>query len=147
MTNLGQTVAELEQRLQASSVERDKRRCLISHHVRHPAFEAVNRRPTCGPYSTPLSAPLCGLLGCDMAFLLRCDGTTYSPATVATSEGMEPGPANLPIDPGANFSSRAIVEKKMLHLPDGSRIDLPQHERQIHEIHGVNSALYLPAIA
>jgi len=86
------------------------------------------------------------LLGCDMAFLLRCDGTTYSPATVATSEGMEPGPANLPIDPGANFSSRAIVEKKMLHLPDWSRIDLPQHERQIHEIHGVNSALYLPLL-
>jgi hypothetical protein len=32
----------------------------------------------------------------------------------------------------------------MLHLPDWSHIDLPEHERNIHKMFGVNSALYLP---
>ena len=34
----------------------------------------------------------------------------------------------------------------MLHLPDWSRIDLPEHERNIHKMFGVNSALYLPLL-
>jgi two-component system, NtrC family, sensor kinase len=145
MTNLGQTVAELEQRLQASSVERDK---ALSHQATtSDILRLISQSPTdVRPVFDAIVRTAVRLLGCDMAFLLRCDGTTYSPAAVATSESMEPGPANLPIDPGTNFSSRAIVEKKMLHLPDWSRIDLPQHERQIREIHGVNSALYLPLL-
>ena len=52
----------------------------------------------------------------------------------------------VPIDPSANFPSRAIVEKKALHLPDWSLIDLPEHERHIHETIGINSALYLPLL-
>jgi hypothetical protein len=32
----------------------------------------------------------------------------------------------------------------MLHLPDWSCIDLPEHELKIHKMYGVNSALYLP---
>jgi two-component system NtrC family sensor kinase len=88
------------------------------------------------------------LLGCDLGFVLRCDGRTYSPAAAATPEGpmADLGPANLPIDPGANFPSRAMVEKKMLHLPDWSLIELPEHERNIRNIFGVNSALYLPLL-
>jgi GAF domain-containing protein len=88
------------------------------------------------------------LLRCDIAFVLRCDGATYSPAAVATPEGpmADRGPANLPIDPDANFPSRAIVGQRMLHLPDWSLIDLPEHERRIHELFGVNSALYLPLL-
>ena len=34
----------------------------------------------------------------------------------------------------------------MLYLPDFSRIELPEHERHIHEAFGVNSALYLPLL-
>ena len=34
----------------------------------------------------------------------------------------------------------------MLHLPDWSRIDLPEHELKIHKMYGVNSALYLPLL-
>ena len=34
----------------------------------------------------------------------------------------------------------------MLHLPDWSRIDLPEHERHIRDAFGVNSALYLPLL-
>ena len=88
------------------------------------------------------------LLRCDLAFVLLCDGATYSPAAVASPEGphADVGPTNLPIDRSANFPSRAILDKKMLHLPDWSRIDLPEHERNIHKMFGVNSALYLPLL-
>ena len=34
----------------------------------------------------------------------------------------------------------------MLHLPDWSCIDLPEHELKIHKMYGVNSALYLPLL-
>ncbi len=88
------------------------------------------------------------LLACDMAIVLRCDRNTYSPAAGATSGGRlsDMGPSNLPVDPRANFPSRAIVEKTMLHLPDWSTIELPDHEAHIRTILGVNSALYLPLV-
>ena len=88
------------------------------------------------------------LLRCDLALVLLCDGATYSPAAVASPEGpyADVGPTNFPIDPSANFPSRAILDKKMLHLPDWSCIDLPEHERKIHKMFGVNSALYLPLL-
>jgi signal transduction histidine kinase len=53
---------------------------------------------------------------------------------------------NWPIDASAYFPARAIIGKKMLHLPDWSLIDLPEHERNIHEMFGINSALYLPLL-
>ena len=88
------------------------------------------------------------LLCCDLVFMLLCDGATFSPAAVAAPEGplADVGPTNLPIDSSANFPSRAILGKKMLHLPDWSRIDLPEHELKIHKMYGVNSALYLPLL-
>ena len=62
------------------------------------------------------------LLRCDLALVLLCDGATYSHAAVASPEGpfADVGPTNFPIDPSANFPSRAILDKKMLHLPDWS---------------------------
>jgi two-component system NtrC family sensor kinase len=80
--------------------------------------------------------------------VLLCDGATYSHAAVAAPEGPfeDDGPTVFPIDPSANFPSRAIVDKKMLHLPDWSRIDLPEHELKIAKRFGVNSALYLPLL-
>ena len=88
------------------------------------------------------------LIRCDIAFVLRCDGATFSPAAAAGPDGPLPdlGPSHLPIDPGANFPSRAIVGKKIVHLPDWSLIDLPEHERQIQALIGVNSALFLPLL-
>ncbi|HEX7566568.1 MAG TPA: GAF domain-containing protein, partial [Bradyrhizobium sp.] len=88
------------------------------------------------------------LIRCDIAFVLRCDGATFSPAAAAGPDGPLPdlGPSHLPIDPGANFPSRAIVGKKNVHLPDWSLIDLPEHERQIQALIGVNSALFLPLV-
>ena len=88
------------------------------------------------------------LLQCDMAVFFICDHATYSPVVGATPQGplAELGPTNLPIDSSANFPSRAIIEQKLLYLPDWSRIDLPEHERHIHAMLGLNSALYLPLL-
>ena len=88
------------------------------------------------------------LLRCDLVFVLLRDGATFGPAAVASPEGplADVGPTNLPIDPNHNFPSRAILDKKKLHLPDWSLIDLPEHERNIRMIFGVNSALYLPLL-
>jgi GAF domain-containing protein len=88
------------------------------------------------------------LLHCDLVFVLLCNGATFSPAAIASPEGpvANVGPKSSPIDPEINFPSRAILAKAMLHLPDFSRIELPEHERRIHELFGVNSALYLPLL-
>ncbi len=76
------------------------------------------------------------------------DGNTYSAVALASPDGLIDGPlpANLPIDRDHNFPARAMLEKKMLHLPDWSLIALPEHERFIHERFGVNSALFLPLL-
>src|SRR6202166_2968525 len=88
------------------------------------------------------------LLGRDMAFVLRCDGATYWCAAMAGPEGPLPvlDPAPVPIDPDANFPSRAIVARKNLHLPDWSAIELPEYEGHTRETYGISSALSLPLL-
>ncbi|MGO9846433.1 MAG: GAF domain-containing protein, partial [Methylocella sp.] len=87
------------------------------------------------------------LTGCDLAFFLRCDGATYSPMARATPQGLQTDARpSQPIDPDANFPSRAIVEKKTLHLPDWSLLDPPAYERWVRETFGVVSSLYLPLL-
>jgi two-component system, NtrC family, sensor kinase len=87
------------------------------------------------------------LLRCDMFVLLR-EGDVYVHTAGATPEGpmANLAPERFPIDASANFPSRAFLAKRMLHLPDWSQIDLPKHERYIHENFGLNSALYLPLL-
>ncbi|MDN4988466.1 GAF domain-containing protein [Bradyrhizobium sp. WYCCWR 13022] len=88
------------------------------------------------------------LIRCEVAFVLRCDGATFSPAAAAGPDGPLPdlGPSHLPIDPALNFPSRAIVGKENVYLPDWSLIDLPEHERQMRALIGVNSSLFLPLL-
>ena len=87
------------------------------------------------------------LTGCDLAFFLRCDGATYLPTARATPEGLQTDARpSQPIDPDANFPSRAIVEKKTLHLPDWSLVDPPAYERWVRETFGIVSSLYLPLL-
>ena len=84
---------------------------------------------------------------CDLAVVLLCDGDVYEHTAAATAQGpMDLPPGRLPIDPASNFPSRAIVAKETLHLPDWSRIELPEHERNIRAAFGVNSTLYLPLV-
>jgi two-component system NtrC family sensor kinase len=87
------------------------------------------------------------LLRCD-SFILNHDGATYWCAAMASPQGPHPilAAEKVTIDPDANFPSRAIVGKKNLHVPDWSVIDLPDYERGIREMYGINSALYLPLL-
>jgi GAF domain-containing protein len=87
------------------------------------------------------------LIHCDLAFFLRCDGKFYSGTARATPEGLKSDiRPPQPIDPEANFPSRAIIAKTTLHLPDWSLIELPDNERQVHEKFGINCALYVPML-
>jgi signal transduction histidine kinase len=88
------------------------------------------------------------LLQCDRAFIQRCDGGSFRTVTFCGPDGSLSisNPAPIPVDPEANFPSRAIVKKKTLHLPDWSAIELPEFERDIHERLGINSALYMPLL-
>ncbi len=88
------------------------------------------------------------LLACDWAALLRRDANTFASVASATPGGapMELGAAVAPIDAAANFPSRAILSKSMLHIPDWKAIDLPANEQQIHAMTGVNSSLMLPLL-
>ena len=87
-------------------------------------------------------------LRCDMAVMLVRDGDVYVHTAAATPEGLvtDFAPERFPIDPNANFPSRAFLAKTMLHLPDWSQVDLPKHERWIHETFGLASAVYLPLL-
>ena len=100
-----------------------------------PVFEAIVRTAA-------------QLFRCDRAFIQRSDGASFWTVTAAGPEGSLPimQVTKAPIDPDANFPSRAIVAKKTLHLPDWSAIELPEFERHIREIHGTNSALYMPLL-
>ena len=87
-------------------------------------------------------------LRCDRAVVLLRDGDVYIHTTGATPQGpMTDFPRDrVPIDPSANFPSRAILARETLYLPDWSQISLPDHERKIQAAFGVNSALYLPLL-
>ncbi len=88
------------------------------------------------------------LMACDFTSLLRCDGATFSPVANATPGGvpLDSPERVLPVDPAANFPSRVIVSKAMLHIPDWQAIDLPAHERAVRERRGVNSSVMLPLL-
>ena len=87
------------------------------------------------------------LLGCTRAFVLLCDGDAYSVAASASPEGvLTPRTGRTPIDPNANFPSRAIVAKQKLHVPDYSLVELPEHERHVRDRYGANCSLFLPLL-
>ena len=127
----------------------ETREALARQTATSDILRVISRSPTdAKPVFDAIVLASVRLLDCHRAFFLRRDGATYSREAIATPEGLlaERGSDRAPIDPAANFPSRAMVEKKTLHLPDWSLIDLPEHERLIHEKHGVNSALYLPLL-
>ncbi len=85
------------------------------------------------------------LLGCNVAAVMLRDGGAFETIAAASPKGRyTPKTSRLPIDPSANFPSRAIVSKETLHLPDWSLIDLPEQERKVRELLGAECALYLP---
>jgi GAF domain-containing protein len=68
------------------------------------------------------------LIGCDKAFVLHLDGQRLRLAAGAGKDGLIANLADksIPVDPGANFPSRVVVDKQALHLPDWAAIELPE---------------------
>ncbi|HEX7565952.1 MAG TPA: ATP-binding protein, partial [Bradyrhizobium sp.] len=88
------------------------------------------------------------LLGCETSFIQRCDSSSFWSVARCRKEGLLPllNPRPGPIDPAANFPSRAMLAKKTLYLPDWSEIELPEFERRIQQELGYNCAIYLPLL-
>ncbi len=55
-----------------------------------------------------------------------------------------PGPNLIPLDVQANFPSRVILGKQMLHIPDWLAIELPPHEQRVRAEEGLRSSVMLP---
>src|SRR6516165_5628670 len=141
------SAADLRKKVALFKRERDE--ALARQTATSEILRAISQSPTdVQPVFDSIVLTAARLLRCDLVFVLLCDGATYTAVAVASPEGpfVDQGPTNFPIDPSANFPSRAIVDKKMLHLPDWSLIDLPEHELKIRKRFGVNSALYLPLL-
>ena len=88
------------------------------------------------------------LIACDKAFVILRDDTAFWAAAAAGPDGVIGGLSGtrVPIDPAAYFPARVIVTKTVLHLPDWSAVDLPDHERRIHASGGINASLMLPLL-
>jgi two-component system NtrC family sensor kinase len=144
---LRRRIAELEQRLQARSAERDE--ALARQSATSEILRVISQSPTdVQPVFDAIVLTATRLFRRDLAFILGCDATSYWPLATATPEGLLATPqlASVAIDPDANFPSRVIVTGKNLHLPDWSAVELPEYERMVHETLGMNSALYLPLL-
>ena len=141
------SIADLREQLDRLTRERDE--ALARQTATADILRIISQSPTdVRPVFERIVETAVQLLQCDIAVFFICDHATYSPVVGATLQGplAELGPTNLPINSSANFPSRAIIEQKLLYLPDWSRIDLPEHERDIHAMLGLNSALYLPLL-
>ncbi len=86
------------------------------------------------------------LLECDIAFVMLCDEQEFWTTAAVSPEGPLPDVVFFkdPIDPDDNLPSRAILSKDILHLPDWSEIDLPEHDRKVQKRFGLNSSLFAP---
>jgi GAF domain-containing protein len=165
---LESAVVDMESRLESTRAERDEakarqveltienatlfnetRQSLARQTATSDILRVISQSPTdVQPVFDAIVLTAARLLRSDRAFIQRCDATAFW--TVASSGPDGPLPIvesrNARIDPDANFPSRAILTKKTLHLPDWSTIDLPDHERRIHETLGINSAVFLPLL-
>ncbi|MDH6259571.1 GAF domain-containing protein [Bradyrhizobium sp. BR13661] len=113
-------------------------------------LELIAKSPTdVQPVFDAIVQTVVRLVGCETAFIQRCDGKHFwSVARCRRDDGLVTvvNPRHAPIDPNANFPSRAIVSRATLHLPDWSQIELPEFERRIQEQLGYHSAVYLPLL-
>jgi GAF domain-containing protein len=147
-------VADLRQenaRLQAENARlfNETKEALARQTATSDILRVISQSPTdVQPVFDAIVLTAARLLRCDRAFIQRCEAGSYWTVASAGLEGPRPitQSSKAPIDPEANFPSRAILAKKTLHLPDWSAIELPAFERHIRELHGINSALFMPLL-
>ncbi|MEP6679544.1 MAG: GAF domain-containing protein, partial [Betaproteobacteria bacterium] len=88
------------------------------------------------------------LLVCDRAAFVRVEGGTYVPSAIATPAGFENDRWTdpVPIDPAANFPSRAIVARQTIHYPDWDAIELPPRQKMVRDSTGARASLVVPLL-
>ena len=88
------------------------------------------------------------LAGASMAGVARVEGAAFRTMALARPGQPVTGPFPdlTPIDPQANFPSRMIVNRQMVHIPDLLAIELPPHEQRVQAKQGVRSLLLLPML-
>ena len=110
-------------------------------------LRVISRSPTdAGPVFDRIVTTAARLLRCDYAYVILTDGKEWRPVAGATLGGVraEMLPDKYPVDPSADFPSRAIASKAMVHVPDWSLVELPAIEAQVRDILSARSSLYLP---
>src|SRR5450631_1537682 len=165
---LESAIADIESRLESTRAERDEakarqveltienaklfsetRQSLARQTATSDILRVISGSPTdVQPVFDAIVLTAARLLRCDRAFIQRCDGAAFWGVASSGQEGPLPisQSSKTPIDPDANFPSRVITSKRTLLLPDWSAVDLPEHERRIHETLGTNSALFMPLL-
>src|SRR5450631_4343723 len=165
---LESAIADIESRLESTRAERDEakarqveltienaklfsetRQSLARQTATSDILRVISQSPTdVRPVFDAIVLTAARLLRCDRAFIQRCDAAAFWGVASSGQEGPLPisQSSKTPIDPDANFPSRVITSKRTLHLPDWSAVDLPEHERRIHETLGINSALFMPLL-
>ena len=140
------SIADLQEQLDRRTRERDE--ALTRLAATTDILRIISQSPAeVRPVFDSIVFTAVRLLHCDVAVLLLCDGTTITHAAAASPDGPYADlPTPFPLDPGVNFPSRAIVNKTMLHLPDWSLIDPPEHELKMQKMWSVKSSLYLPLL-
>ena len=140
------SIADLREQLDRRSRERDE--ALARQAATADILRIISQSPVeVRPVFDSIVFTAVRLLHCDLAVLLLREGATITHAAAASPDGPYADlPMPFPLDPGANFPSRAIVDKTMLHLPDWSLIDPPEFELTMQKMWGVKSSLYLPLL-
>ncbi len=90
------------------------------------------------------------LLGTQFAGVLQRAGDKYGVVAIAIQgqprvESLRSN-FDVDIDPAANFPSRVMLSKTMLHLPDWSSMELPEQEQLTYTNWGIRSSLILPLL-
>ena len=140
------STADLQEQLERRTRERDE--ALARQAATVDILRIISQSPAeVRPVFDSIVFTAVRLLHCDVAVLLLCEGTTITHAAAASPDGPYGDlPMPFPLDPGANFPSRTIVDKTMLHVPDWSLIDPPDFELKMQKMWGVKSSLYLPLL-
>jgi len=112
-------------------------------------LRVISRSPTdVQPVFDAIVRTALQLLACDRAVLIRREGDHMRAVAAETRPGFPQsvGQDSFPIDPAANFPARVILERRMLHIPDWSAIELPEFEQRVYRRLGAHASLMLPLL-
>src|SRR5690349_12846656 len=132
----------------AATLKRELKEAQARQAATAEILKIIARSPTDPkPVFDAIVRAIVQVVQCDRAFIMRCDEKSYQSVAMAALDGsFVKLDRSVPIDPAANFPSRAIVSKKTVYHPDWSRIDLPEYERRIQNSYGMSCSLYLPLL-